>query len=101
MKRYLFAIVVTVIATSTVAAQPAVPPKLDEPLPPIPPARWMFSSTPGLFYYDSGDYLLGGFQGLSRSKGAWTMQPASDYGAYGPAAYGSRFCRTGTHRFRR
>jgi len=77
MKRYLLAFVVAVVSASAAAAQPPLllePPRT-EPRPPFPPARWMFSTTPGVYYWDSGEYLVGGTQGLARSTGVWTMQP--------------------------
>ena len=87
MKRYLLALVVAVASLSTTAAQPPVipaPAPTHEVRPPFPQARWMFSPTPGVFYWDSGEYLLGGMQGLSRSTGMWTMQqPATATGSSG------------------
>jgi hypothetical protein len=102
MKRCLFAIVAAAASMAAVAAQP---PAIPAPVPPIPPARWHFHPTPGLFYYDSGDYLLGGFQGLSRSRGMWTIQPAagaadgSGFDAGGAAVAGS--CAACGRHFRR
>ena len=53
----------------------------------------MFAGPPGVFFYDSGDYLLGGALGISRSTGAFTMSGGSGtaFGAtgYGGASYGA------------
>ena len=91
MKRYLFALVVAVASVSAAAAQPPVIPAppltpVEPPRPPFPPARWNFHPTPGIFYYDSGEYLLGGVQGLSRSTGMFTMQGpgGATFSSFGP-----------------
>ena len=108
MKRYLLAIVVMMASLSTVAAQPPVipdPPKPIEPRPPFPPARWHFHPTPGIFHYDSGDYLVGGTAGLSRATGLWTMSPVGGaMGSYGVDPYGGAIggsCRKHGRLFRR
>lgn len=71
-------------------AFPGTPPA-DAPLPPIPPARPMFRGPEGVFLFDSGNYLLGGVQGLSRSTGAFTMgtPPPRPGEAYYHPGYGT------------
>ena len=92
MQRYVFALVVAIVSYSTAAAQPPAIPPTSYPRPPFPPARWMFSPTPGVFYWDSGEYLLGGTLGAARSTGTWTMQyppfgsGAAGFTGYDPAA---------------
>lgn len=41
--------------------------------PVVPRPRWMFTDSPNVFNYDSGDYLLGGFDGPARAQGSFTM----------------------------
>jgi hypothetical protein len=115
MKPHLLAAALAAALASTAAAQPPTPTPVappppsyfgppppglglggppglatvpQQPLPPIPPARWMFSGPPGVFLYDSGNYLLGGFEGLSRSTGAFTMGYPGGYGFPAGAGYG-------------
>jgi hypothetical protein len=94
MKRSLFALALALASATAASAQPPIiptptpAPPAPEVRPPIPTARWMFAGPPGVFFYDSGDYLLGGAQGISRSTGAFTMSGGNGT-AFGAAGYGA------------
>jgi hypothetical protein len=45
----------------------------------------MFRGPEGIFLFDSGNYLLGGSDGIARSSGAFTMSsiPQPNWGPFG------------------
>jgi hypothetical protein len=90
MKQSLLAVVLVVASATAAPAQfPVIPtpPPAPEVRPPFPPARWMFAGPPGVLLYDSGEYLLGGTQGLARATGGFTMGAPNGSG-FGAGAVG-------------